>query len=312
MSQPDSTLLTMIIPVRDRETLVAKVLECVGRELALARFNVIVVDNGSVDSTRDVVSSWIARQPSTGSRLTLLEQPRPGACAARNLGVESAATPYVMFFDSDDIFHEGHVARIVERLTHSRPDLIVWDVEHSTLPGRHPLSTTPRKPTLKHHLYHASLATQRYCVRTDYLLKVGGWDESLPVWNDFELGVRLLLGNPKIEHLGGKPMVRVVPQAISITGTRWRDREAERIAALDKIERDLTGANRPDMISHVESRRVLLAATLRREGSLDTAAKLLAEVLRRSPSTKRMLFKLIYHIHSTFGRGGSSVAELTS
>lgn len=308
----DAPQLTMIIPVRNREHLVGRTLECVATELKRARFNLVVVDNGSTDATRDVVSRWMERNRREGVDLRLIDEPKPGACAARNAALELTTTPYVMFFDSDDLFEAGHVERIVGRIeanTGPAPDLYVWRVSTSQGAARHELSTTPASPSLKHHIYHASLATQRYCVATSFIRGVGRWNEALPVWNDYELGVRLLLNNPLVEFIDGRPMVTIVPQRDSITGVRYRDREVERMAALDEIERQLKLAGRQSMVKHVEARRVLLAAQLRREGSNATASRLLHGVLSRSSFGKCLLFTLAYALHALFGRGGSPLVE---
>ena len=60
----------------------------------------IVVDDGSVDGTRDVVR----RLARGDSRIRLLERPNEGAARARNAGMTEARGRYLAFLDSDDLW----------------------------------------------------------------------------------------------------------------------------------------------------------------------------------------------------------------
>ena len=57
-------MLSVIIPSRDRSALLCKALESLTKQtIDNARFEVIVIDNGSTDNTRDVVKSFENRLP---------------------------------------------------------------------------------------------------------------------------------------------------------------------------------------------------------------------------------------------------------
>lgn len=61
-------------------------------------FEIIVVDNGSTDQTRDVVNE-LATQP--GVRVRYVCESRPGITLARNRGAEVAYYPYLAYLDDD-------------------------------------------------------------------------------------------------------------------------------------------------------------------------------------------------------------------
>ena len=65
-------------------------------------FELIVVDDGSSDNTRQVVEHY-------GARVRYLQQPNRGPSAARNLGVEHAKAPWIAFQDSDDLSLPDHL-----------------------------------------------------------------------------------------------------------------------------------------------------------------------------------------------------------
>jgi|SRR6267378_4283950 len=87
-------LVSVIIPTYNRAQLCKEAVES-----ALSQtyhdIEVIVVDDGSTDSTREVVSHL-------DSRVRYLSQKNSGVSAARNLGMQSARGEFIAFLDSDD------------------------------------------------------------------------------------------------------------------------------------------------------------------------------------------------------------------
>jgi glycosyltransferase involved in cell wall biosynthesis len=67
------------------------------------RLQVIVVDDGSRDATRECVEAIQDNTPG----VEYLWQPHRGAAAARNLGIEAATGRYIAFLDSDDLWLPG-------------------------------------------------------------------------------------------------------------------------------------------------------------------------------------------------------------
>lgn len=99
---------SVIIPVYNGENTIARAIDS-----ALAQdfhdFEVIVVDDGSVDSTRDVVRSY-------GSSIGYLHQENAGPSAARNAGAAAAAGEYFAFLDADDQWVAGRLEKTVAAL----------------------------------------------------------------------------------------------------------------------------------------------------------------------------------------------------
>lgn len=101
LSQPDEKeswceTVSVVIPAHNRAELVREAIDSVLSQTTPAN-EIIVVDDGSTDSTRDVVRSY-------GHRVVLLTQPHDGASAARNRGVAYASGEWVGFLDSDDVW----------------------------------------------------------------------------------------------------------------------------------------------------------------------------------------------------------------
>ncbi len=91
---------TVVVCTRNRSSALA--VACEGA-LALGEpfaWELLVVDNGSTDDTREVAESIAARQP---GRMRVAVEPTLGLSAARNLGVRLARGPLVLFLDDDAV-----------------------------------------------------------------------------------------------------------------------------------------------------------------------------------------------------------------
>jgi glycosyltransferase involved in cell wall biosynthesis len=71
--------------------------------------DIIVIDDGSSDTTREIVGSLAAEFPF----VRLLRNPRKGIAAARNTGLDSLSdnTDFVAFLDADDLSYPGRIYR---------------------------------------------------------------------------------------------------------------------------------------------------------------------------------------------------------
>jgi glycosyltransferase involved in cell wall biosynthesis len=89
---------------------------------------VIVIDDGSTDSTAAVVSRY-------GTQVRYLWQPNSGPATARNLGLSVALGEFVAFLDADDLWHPEKLERQMARFE-ARPelDLCVTHVQNFWIP----------------------------------------------------------------------------------------------------------------------------------------------------------------------------------
>lgn len=82
-------------------------------------FEIVVVDDGSTDDTKVVVSSI------TDPRIRYVYQENGGVSAARNTGIQNANGDYICFLDADDLWKPHHL-ETVSRLTEKFPQCRVY------------------------------------------------------------------------------------------------------------------------------------------------------------------------------------------
>lgn len=261
-------MITVVIPVRNRADLVNRTLESIDAQ-TLRPEAIILVDNGSTDSTAEVLGRWAANRP----WVKVISEPAAGASNARNAGLALVETPYVMFFDSDDEMPRRHIEEVTASLQRAGyPEILEFPSEFIDSAGNRKSSPLRSGDPLKNQIFHSTLATQRYCVKTDLIRRVGGWDQELPGWNDLELGVRLLAAKPTMGQTGLSEPVRIFTHNDSITGPDFSSKAGKWELALDHCERDLDLL--PAYKRYLDYRRAILAGHYRREGRPELAAGL--------------------------------------
>lgn len=93
------TTFSIVVPSRNRSPRVAGFLEALGRiDYPHEDWELIFVDNGSTDDTKDAFRDAIATLP---IRSTYVEEPHPGINRARNRGVQCSRYEIVVFTDDD-------------------------------------------------------------------------------------------------------------------------------------------------------------------------------------------------------------------
>lgn len=104
--------VSIVLPTFNRASFLAQAFESI-RGQTWEDWELIVVDDGSTDDTRQIVQR-LARETRQAVRYTYGEN--GGAAVARNAGVELARGRYLAFFDSDDQWLPHHLAECVAGL----------------------------------------------------------------------------------------------------------------------------------------------------------------------------------------------------
>ena len=223
----------------------------------------------------------------------------------------------MLFFDSDDTMRPTLVESYRNAITQhgGTLDLVATKACLHSLDGNQrnlPFFTTD---LFANQILHSILATQRYAVRREYFAKFGGWNNDVLQWDDWELGIRLMLGQPRVATISDALVDIYESGEASITGTNFSDRIGRWEQVIDLVEQYMANSNHPEkerMLHLIDFRRIVLAAHYAKEGKTEAACELYAPAYRRlatgSP-LRRLILSLLYHITSKGLRGASRLAK---
>ncbi len=89
--------LSLIVPIYNVEDYLPTTLDSIVRQ-TLSHFEVILVDDGSTDGSREIAENYCQRQP----HWQLITQEQQGVSVARNVGTQQASGDFVTYLDGDD------------------------------------------------------------------------------------------------------------------------------------------------------------------------------------------------------------------
>lgn len=115
---------SIIVPAFNIESYIDKCLSSIELQV-YKNFEVIVVDDGSVDKTADVAQVYVARD----SRFLLVRQKNMGLSAARNYGISISSGEYVVFIDGDDFIPSDLLEKIACSCSVWAADIIVFGLK---------------------------------------------------------------------------------------------------------------------------------------------------------------------------------------
>ena len=112
------TKVTIIVPCYNQARFVPKAIASLQAQ-TLAAWECLVVDDGSMDNTAEVVNNIALNEP----RVRLLQKTNSGSASARDMGLKYAQGEYIQFLDADDTIASDKLERQVELMERENLDL---------------------------------------------------------------------------------------------------------------------------------------------------------------------------------------------
>ncbi|HUT30671.1 MAG TPA: glycosyltransferase [Sedimentisphaerales bacterium] len=199
--RPDDPLVSVVMPVYNGAEFIGEAIESVLIQ-SYPRFELIIVDDGSTDATRDVVAAF------EDERIKYIYKENNGPSSARNRAIKEATGEYIMPLDADDMMTPDF---IVTHLQHFRSnpdaDLVYCDVLLIDSAGK-PIRVM-KKPEYQDRgfmvrdLFKAGhpIIPFRLGIRKSVFDKIGLYDETLIVAEDYDMIRRFVKAGLNARHL---------------------------------------------------------------------------------------------------------------
>lgn len=127
-------ILTVLVPVYNTELYIKRCLDSLILNEVLDDIEVLVVSDGSKDSSVDIVKSYEKKYPST---IKLIEKENGGHGSTINKGLEVASGKYFRVLDSDDWVNVEGFIKFVKRLKKEDADLVVTNYKQVHVYDQH-------------------------------------------------------------------------------------------------------------------------------------------------------------------------------
>ncbi|MEQ1438040.1 glycosyltransferase [Fontimonas sp. SYSU GA230001] len=181
--------VSVVLPTYNRAASLGRAVRSVLQQ-SVRDLELIVVDDGSTDDTPRLLAAI------TDPRLRVVRQHNRGAAAARNAGIALATAEWLAFQDSDDEWLPDKLALQLDAARAAGGDVgLVLAGYRSAHPGMardiRPRSALHRGDPLPDLLDGWPIITPTWLVRRALVQTLGGFDESLTCFEDWDLVFRL-------------------------------------------------------------------------------------------------------------------------
>lgn len=201
--------VSIVVPMLNEERYIGGCLDSIlAGSFPVEQCEVLVVDGGSVDGSREIVRARTDRHPS----LRLLDNPRRIQGAAMNIGIQNARGKYILRMDAHSEYPRDYVQNCVEELERTGADNVggTWEVT----PARPDFLARALALTVQHWF---GVGNARYrtggdgyvdtvpfgAFRRELFGRVGLFRENLAVHEDYEMNARIRAAGGKI-YLSGR------------------------------------------------------------------------------------------------------------
>lgn len=222
----DASNISVVIPLYNKEREIAHTLQSVLGQTVRPR-EIIVVDDGSQDSSADVVESLHS------PLIRLVRQPNAGVSAARNHGIEEASGEFVALLDGDDWWDDEFLSCMVDMMEHY-PECDTYTTAYTVV--RNTGIVTPavtygtgRVDNFWQTALNAPPMSMSSCMfRREAILAVGGFPVGMRIGEDLHTWIRM--ASHGAVCLSPKPLACYNMQAAnrSVSRTTFRPEQTDR------------------------------------------------------------------------------------
>ncbi|BAY12821.1 glycosyl transferase family protein [Calothrix sp. NIES-2098] len=272
--------ISVIIPVYNGEKTIQETIESVLNQ-TFSDFEIIVINDGSEDSTLEIVKSF------TDHRIRIFSYANAGLAVSRNRGLSHAVGKYISFIDADDLWTKSKLESQLKRLQ-DNPSADVAYSWTNYIDEQGNFLTQGAHLTFNGNVYEKLLMGNflengsNPLINKQALIEVGGFDTSLKSAEDWDLWLRLAIRYLFVGVSSPQILYRVSATSMSTNLLRMEN------ACLQVMERAFSQA--PESIQKLKSQSITHLYRY-------LTCKSLQEPLNRQKSFLAAKFLLIFFIH---------------
>lgn len=111
--------VTVIVPTFNVVSYVGECMDSILKQ-TLKELEILVIDAYSTDGTYDILKSFEAKD----KRVKILEDRKKSTGYAKNLGIEKATAPYIVFVESDDYIEPDMIEKLYDKAEATETDIV--------------------------------------------------------------------------------------------------------------------------------------------------------------------------------------------
>lgn len=96
---------------------------CISQDIDHAEYEVVIVNDGSTDRTKEIAESWASRY----GNIVVINRENGGLTEARNTGLRAAKGDYVWFIDGDDFLCENSIGKLMDIIIRDSLDILCFN-----------------------------------------------------------------------------------------------------------------------------------------------------------------------------------------
>ncbi|ANI82286.1 glycosyltransferase [Kosakonia oryzae] len=185
----ENELVSVYIPTHNRCHMLKRAVESVLSQ-TYKNIEIIVSDDGSTDATEEYITELSKKNLNVFYIKSNIPQ---GACAARNKAIFVAKGMFITGLDDDDEFTPDRIERLVTIYKkYEKYSFISTGVK---ILNKKSVSAGYTKAGVitSEMLFNENVIGNQVLTKTEFMTSIGGFDEELPAWQDYECWIRLSL-----------------------------------------------------------------------------------------------------------------------
>jgi len=222
-------MISIVIPLYNKEKYIFKTLNSILSQ-DFKNFEVIIVDDGSTDSSLEIISEF------KDDRIKVISVNNGGVSSARNLGIKQAKYSWIALLDADDFWDKSYLTQSMKIVKRFPEIKIVATNYYKVFPSKSIISHNSRDGFVMNYFDFPCITSSSVIIKKDVFDSVGLFDTRLKYGEDQHLWFRIAAAfkvyyndSPLVyynmhDHLKGNSLVDA------------RDLDSDLVSVIDDLE----------------------------------------------------------------------------